>query len=149
MVSWVITCLRDLQPTFIGVIIHLLSTMDIPVSGNFLHTNHHVIGQVGQSVVVRLTNSIFDVSTLPETNSSPRKMDGWNTILSYWVSPYFQGRLLLVSGRVIHLEDHGVFKLDLHLFFYFLLVPRFHDSKAALWQGPNTKRLPNTETPKL
>ena len=31
LVSWVITYLRDLQPTFIGVIIHLLSTMDIPV----------------------------------------------------------------------------------------------------------------------
>ena len=33
-------------------------------------------------------------------NSSPLKMDGWNTILSYWVSAYFQGCLLLVSGRV-------------------------------------------------
>ncbi len=30
--------------------------------------------------------------TLPETNSSPLKMDGWNTILSYWVSAYIQGR---------------------------------------------------------
>ena len=30
----------------------------------------------------------------------PLKMDGWNTILSYWVSAYFQGLLLLVSGRV-------------------------------------------------
>ena len=25
-------------------------------------------------------------SILPETNSSPLKTDGWNTILSYWVS---------------------------------------------------------------
>ena len=31
LVSWVITYLRDLQPTFTGVIIHLLSTMDIQV----------------------------------------------------------------------------------------------------------------------
>ncbi len=30
-------------------------------------------------------------------------MDGWNTILSYWVSAYFQGLLLLVLGRVISL----------------------------------------------
>ncbi len=30
--------------------------------------------------------------TLPETNSSPLKMAGWNTILSYWVSAYFQVR---------------------------------------------------------
>ena len=28
-------------------------------------------------------------------------MDGWNTNLSFWVSPHFQVRLLLVSGRVI------------------------------------------------
>ena len=32
-----------------------------------------------------------EVDTLPETNSSPLKMDAWNTILSYWVSAYFQG----------------------------------------------------------
>ncbi len=31
LVSWFITYLRDLQPTYIGVIIHLLGTMDIPV----------------------------------------------------------------------------------------------------------------------
>ena len=31
-------------------------------------------------------------TTLPETNELPLKMDGWNTILSYWVSAYFQGR---------------------------------------------------------
>ena len=40
------------------------------------------------------------MDTLPETNSSPLKMDGWNTILSYWGPAYFQGRLLLVSRRV-------------------------------------------------
>ncbi len=34
---------------------------------------------------------IFGGATLPETNSSPLQMDGWNTILSYWVSAYFQG----------------------------------------------------------
>ena len=32
LVSWFITYLQDLQPTYIGVIIHLLSTMDIPVT---------------------------------------------------------------------------------------------------------------------
>ena len=31
LVSWFITFLRDLQTTYIGVISHLLSTMDIPV----------------------------------------------------------------------------------------------------------------------
>ena len=28
--------------------------------------------------------------TLPETNSSHLKMDGWNTIVSFWVSAHFQ-----------------------------------------------------------
>ena len=37
--------------------------------------------------------------TLPETNSSPLKMDGWNTIVSFWGPAYFQGLWLLVSGR--------------------------------------------------
>ena len=37
--------------------------------------------------------------TLPETNSSPLKMDGWNTILSYW-GCLFSGAKMLVSGRV-------------------------------------------------
>ena len=27
-------------------------------------------------------------------------MDGWNTIVSFWGPAYFQGRLLLVLGRV-------------------------------------------------
>ena len=35
--------------------------------------------------------SIGEWDTLPETNSSPLKMDTWNTSLSYWVSAYFQG----------------------------------------------------------
>ena len=31
--------------------------------------------------------------TLPETSSKKHlKMDGWKTILSFWVSAYFQGR---------------------------------------------------------
>ena len=34
IVSWVVTYLGDLQPTYIGLIIYLLSTMDIPVGLN-------------------------------------------------------------------------------------------------------------------
>ena len=44
-------------------------------------------------------STITMVITLPETNSSPLQMDGWNTILSYWVSAYFQGRCRTVSLR--------------------------------------------------
>ena len=42
-------------------------------------------------------------SNLPETNSSYLKMDGWNTSLTF-VMPYFQGRLLLVPGRVLNTQ---------------------------------------------
>ena len=40
----------------------------------------------------------FGYSTLPETNSSHLKMDGWNTIFSFWDGP-FSGAML-VSGMV-------------------------------------------------
>ena len=35
LVSWIVTYLEDLQPTYIGLIIYLLSTMDIPVGSDF------------------------------------------------------------------------------------------------------------------
>ena len=41
------------------------------------------------------------IITLPETNSSHLKIDGWNTILSFWVTAHFQGLLLLVFGSVV------------------------------------------------
>ena len=41
LVSWVVTFLGDLQPTYIGVIIYLLSTMDIPV-GSVLNNPRYV-----------------------------------------------------------------------------------------------------------
>ena len=34
------------------------------------------------------------------------EIDGWNTSLSYWGPAYFQGRLLLVSGRVNFQPHH-------------------------------------------
>ena len=36
--------------------------------------------------------------TLPETDSSPLKMDGWKMILTFWGPSYFQGLLLLALG---------------------------------------------------
>lgn len=40
------------------------------------------------------------IYNIPETNIAPK--DGcFSTLLSYWVSAYFQARLLLVSGRVV------------------------------------------------
>ena len=41
-------------------------------------------------------------TTLPETNSSRLKIDGWKTILSFWEFGLFSGaKWLLVSGRVV------------------------------------------------
>ena len=37
--------------------------------------------------------------TIPETNSSPLKMDGWKMQPSFWGPAYFQGAKMLVSGE--------------------------------------------------
>ena len=42
LVSWVVTYLGDLQPTYIGVIIYLLSTMDILVFFGMSIAKHHI-----------------------------------------------------------------------------------------------------------
>ena len=42
LVSWVVIYLEDLQPTYIGVIIYLLSTMDIPVLSTITMFHHHL-----------------------------------------------------------------------------------------------------------
>ena len=41
------------------------------------------------------------------------KMDGWNTIVSFWGPAYFQGLLLLVSGRVFQ-PTHQLFSNELY-----------------------------------
>ena len=43
------------------------------------------------------------IDTLPETNSSPLKIDGWKTIVSFWDGP-FSGAML-VLGRVCFVEN--------------------------------------------
>jgi len=52
---------------------------------------------------------LLDVSknrgTLPETNSSHLKMDGWNTIVSFW-DGLFSGAML-VSGSVYTIPQNG------------------------------------------
>ena len=40
--------------------------------------------------------------TLPETSSSPLKIDGWKMILSFWEGPSFQVLCLFVFGRLSH-----------------------------------------------
>ena len=59
--------------------------------------------------------------SLPETNSSPLKMDGWNTILSYWVSAYFQGRTVSFrEGIPNQISKFGFERVvDLDYFSYF------------------------------
>ena len=53
----------------------------------------------------------FGGCSLPETNSSSLKMDGWNTILSYWVSAYFQVLLLMAEIPNNHLGCMKPYKL--------------------------------------
>ena len=64
--------------------------------------NHNSGGFFGFAGGKKPVLGIFPDSTLPETNSSHLKMDGWKTILSFWgKKAYFQGLCLLVSGRVV------------------------------------------------
>ena len=51
----------------------------------------------------------FTVVTLPETNSSPLKMDGWKTSLSFWDG--LSGAMLLVGGFNPS-EKYYIVKLD-------------------------------------
>ena len=57
--------------------------------------------------------------TLPETNSSHLKMDGWKLKKSFW-DALFSGGELLVSGRVIDvivfLESNGSFSTEMEFF---------------------------------
>ena len=65
------------------------------------------------------------------------KMDGWNTILSFWVPAYFQGRKTLVLGSVsVYLFIYLLGVLDdfMVLFLFSLTwVPRM--SRSLEWEG--------------
>ena len=51
-------------------------------------------------------NFVSDIwwNTLPETNSLHLKRDGWKTILSYWVSVYFQGQAVSFREGIIQYQ---------------------------------------------
>ena len=56
---------------------------------------------MGESPKLRMVGEPWNLPSLKLTASLPLKMDGWNTILSYWGFGLFSGaNLLLVSGRV-------------------------------------------------
>ena len=71
-------------------------------------------------------------STLPETNSSPQKLDELEDfLLSFWDSAYFQVLLLLVSGSV--LEKNAFFCIaKRHCFRRFVCQP-IAFAKAPPW----------------
>ena len=61
-----------------------------------------------------LTNHAF-WGTFPETNSSPLKMDGWNTTFLLGFGSFSGANLLLVSGRVaLFLETPFSFRSTPH-----------------------------------
>ena len=73
------------------------------------------------------------VITLPETNmTSPLKMDGWNTILYYWVSAYFQGRTVSFREGNINMPSDSIRDL---------LIPK-------RWRSPTTFEFGSLNHPK-
>ena len=55
--------------------------------------------------------NVMVIYTLPETNSSHLKMDGWKTIrLPFGFQPIFRCEWLLVSGRVYHGRKYKIAK---------------------------------------
>ena len=60
----------------------------------------------------RLLRESFGSNTLPKTNSSPLKMDGWKTILSFWGNAYFKGDIPSFPGDFSgskRLESHSLY----------------------------------------
>ncbi len=53
-----------------------------------------------RNIQVLVSISNFEGCTLPETNISHLKMDGWNTIVSFWNGKFSGTVSMLVSGRV-------------------------------------------------
>ena len=75
----------------------------LETGGKMIRNPHHdwVKSSVHQDIpqdVLNQTQHVWEytISTLHGTNSSHLKMDGWKTILSFWVPAYFQ---VLISFR--------------------------------------------------
>ena len=75
--------------------------------------------------------------TLPETNSSKLKMDGWNTIVSSWGPAFFQvkknglleGEVLDVLGSLTQQESWDVLLvLSIQMDYFTPLLSRFFTS---------------------
>ena len=83
--SGVIRLMAEILHQLIGSLAHYLQ--------GFIHPRWCKISAINSS------NPNFGMIKIPYTprkfNSSPLKNDGWKTILSFWVSAYFQGLLLL------------------------------------------------------
>ena len=63
----------------------------------------HCIGMLQIAVFAAFIFSLrvwIYIYTLPETNSSRLKMDGWKMIVSFWGPLFLAGAMLLVSGSV-------------------------------------------------
>ena len=80
----------------------ILRGRHVPKTCRSLHLKHPLVeNQWSKLLGFRYTEKNTIECTLPETNSSPLKMDGWNTSLSYW-GCLFSGAML-VSGSVVFL----------------------------------------------
>ena len=64
----------------------------------------------------------------------PLKMDGLKTILSFWGPAYFQGLLLLVSGRLIQNLTLRFSKLCPSLAYFWILVQKLAKFDSEWWR---------------
>ena len=75
-------------------------------------------------------------STLPESNSSHLKIDGWETILSFWVPAYFQGQTVSFREGNVYFRDIqvGLFRRDFFVQIHPAWVtPRQHGMPGGLY----------------
>ena len=80
LVSWVVTYLGHLQPTYIGVIIYLLSTMDIPASSKICRFVPLVARQLGATEAT----AIVEQPPAGETQEILQVGSPWGSFKNLW-----------------------------------------------------------------
>ena len=90
-----------------------------------------------RNIQVLVSISNFEGCTLPETNISHLKMDGWNTIVSFWNGKFSGTVSMLVSGRVTFWTQ------QMEVFWWKMIFPfhigwvlgsmMFHVNFAGMW----------------
>ena len=89
------------------------------------------IWKLGVIVVTHISKNLLRLNShrfflrwiaLPETNGSHLKMDGWNTILSFWETPVFQGRTVSFREGTPRVSKKFIEKKNLHFVHLYLML---------------------------